>query len=460
MIKDRLNPLKTASFSRGLRSLVFPFVLCALVLLSMLAGCQSSYLAPFFAALTQTTNSTPEITPQLAIQTSPETPEGQVIATPTEQSTTTTLVIWLPQQFDPESGTISGNHLKQRLVAFHKDYPNLFVEVRIKSTDGRGSLVDSITTASAAAPKALPALVALSYEDMETVALKGLLLPLNKKTRFSDDIDWLPYAVQLGMISQNRYGLPFAGDALVMAYRPLQSPYPPTTWQELALQNQVVTFPAADPEALVATTMYLTAGGSLLDENGTPVLQEDALLKSFGILNDGVKTGAFPFWISEYATFDQSWTSFVGQQGDYTITWLSQYLQNPPAGVSFTQVPKIGDDQVTLAQGWSWCIPALSSQQQQYSILLAEYLSDPTFVNQWDQYAGYLSVRKSGLDVWKGQDFAPALINLVMQAQIRPSSAIIGITGPILKQSVTGIIKTQLYYRQAVDQALSNFKTP
>ena len=47
------------------------------------------------------------------------------------------------------------------------------VEVRLKEAAGTGGLLKSLSAASAAAPLAMPAVVALSRPDLEAAALKG-----------------------------------------------------------------------------------------------------------------------------------------------------------------------------------------------------------------------------------------------------------------------------------------------
>src|SRR5512139_2378793 len=116
----------------------------------------------------------------------------------TEEVTTTpagptTLRLWLPPEFDPNSGSPAGDILKTRLDEFTSRRPGTQIEVRIKATDGSGGLLDSLTTASAAAPLALPDLVALPRPTMETAALKGLVHPFQNLSSPIDEPDWYPY---------------------------------------------------------------------------------------------------------------------------------------------------------------------------------------------------------------------------------------------------------------------------
>jgi ABC-type glycerol-3-phosphate transport system substrate-binding protein len=290
---------------------------------------------------------------------------------------------------------------------------------------------------------------------MESASVKGLLLPLDSKVGRNTQKEWLPYIQKLGVIQNTQYGIPFAGDALVMVYRPQQSPYPPTTWQELTTQTLPVFFPAADPEAVVVTTLYQTAGGNLYPENDSPLLDEAITQKTFALINNGTQSGAFPIWLSGYTTFDDSWQAFLEQHSGYAFVWASQFLTDSQSDDALTVLPAVSSNQLTRADGWVWSIPEMNTQSQEIAIALAEYLSDPGFVNQLDQLAGYLPVYTSGLDLIEDPDLKENVTTLTSTAQIISTSSTINTISPVFENAVIQIIKKQLYYQQAVDQTLS-----
>ncbi len=440
--------LNQKTLKRGVRHALVLVVPVCILLLGLLVGCQ---LQDMLLA-TPTTIAQPTIN-QLSDSTpNPQTTEA--VSTPTK--TQIKLVIWVPPSFDPDSGSKAAELFKKRIAAFVAIHSEVVIEVRVKSLDGRGGLLDSIATASSAAPKALPSLVLLSSQDLENATLKELLLPLDNVYKGFADNDWLPYASQMPLVENINYGVPIAGDALVMAYWPLQSPFPPSTWQELALQDLVVAFPAADEDALTITSIYLAANGKLVGETGTPILQSSPLLKAYAIINDGTQTGAFPYWLSQFTGFDQSWQAFTNHQAGYSIIWASQYFQNRLPNTSINMMPKVGNNQVNLACGWVWAIPSQATNQP-YSVELLNYFSDPEFVNAWDQASGYLPVRESGVDLWQNDALASTIEELVHTAQNIPSGAITHITNPILESSLVQVIKKQVFYQQAVDDAIKNF---
>ncbi len=104
----------------------------------------------------------------------------EILATPTptpaptqvadSPSTTTSLEVWLPPQFSPNNDDLPASLLLTRLNEFNDLYPNLNVTYRIKAESGPASLLESLKTASNAAPLVLPDLVLLSTRDMVRAA--------------------------------------------------------------------------------------------------------------------------------------------------------------------------------------------------------------------------------------------------------------------------------------------------
>ncbi len=146
--------------------------------------------------------------------------------------------VWLPPQLNPSNGTPAGNLLKTRLDEFSAAHPGLRLEVRVKAESGPAGLLESLAAARQAAPSALPDLIALPYRDMESAATKGLIYPLDNLTGVLAGSDWYDYAHQLAQSQDATFGLPFAGDALVLVYQ---------IWTYWIFRKRVTT----DPKTLV-----------------------------------------------------------------------------------------------------------------------------------------------------------------------------------------------------------------
>src|SRR3972149_2994793 len=114
-----------------------------------------------------------------------------------------------------------------------------------------------------AAPGSLPAVAVLNRTDLEAAALKGLVLPLDGISSVTQDSDWYAYAKELGRVQNSTFGLPFAGDALLLVNRMgngAETAAPSSS--DIFATNQVGIFPADDSQALVTLALYRSAGGA------------------------------------------------------------------------------------------------------------------------------------------------------------------------------------------------------
>jgi maltose-binding protein MalE len=444
-----LTPDQKKYSENRLKHSYYPLLFVPVLLLCLLMGCQlqEKAIASENAAL-------PTSTLPASSAASTETAAVVLVTGTPTQTPQRKLVIWLPPEFDPASGTPQGTLIKTRLDSFQADHSEWTIEVRLKAREGKGGLLDSLTYTTYAAPGALPELIALPYAQMVAAVQKGLLLPVDSLIGQDTEESWLPYTNQFSQVKQVQYGLPFAFDALVLVYHPRQITYPPTTWKELVSQTSPVVFPAADPKASVVNTLYQSAGGNLAPSMDAPLMQEEPLQKTFSLISTGAQSGAFPVWISNYATFDESWEYYKSQNSGYAIAWASQYLSDPDSGTTISPLPAIGDQQVSRADAWVWCIPARNTGGQEISLEFADFFADPEFVDQFDIASGYLPVYSSGVNQITDTDLASTIVNLYSTAQILPSDSTINSINSLLTDSTIQIIKKELFFQNAVDQAL------
>ncbi len=395
---------------------------------------------------------------------SPISPTVQI--TPTLQQPTptqagpTVLRLWLPPQFDPNSGTPASDLLKQQLQAFSQRRPDLQVEVRIKALDGPGGLLDSLTTASAAAPMALPDVVALPRPDLETAALKGLLHPFDGLTPAMDDSDWYDYARQLGRLQNSTFGLPFAGDALLLAYYTAQVPKPPADWDSVLQMTTPLAFPAADPQSLFTLAQYQAVGGVVRDDQGRPYLDPAALEKVLRFYLEASKSGAMPVWLTQLQNDDQAWQAFTDRRASMVVTWNSSYLNQVITNTNAAPLPTENGKAFTLATGWVWSLASSQSDRLEMGAQLAEFLTDTTFLAPWTQAAGYLPPRPSSLDAWTNKDQQLMIRQMVLSANLYPSADVITSLGPPLQQAVIQVLKQQVDPQTAAQQAAASLVTP
>jgi ABC-type glycerol-3-phosphate transport system substrate-binding protein len=373
-----------------------------------------------------------------------------------------TLRLWLPPEFDPYSASPAGDLLKARLEEFTAQNPGVNIEIRLKAVQGAGGLLESLVTTNAAAPLALPDLVALPRPLLESAALKGLIYPYNTDNLSLDSADWYEYARQLGTLQTTQFGLPFAGDALVLAYRP-DVVTPARDWQAMLEGSHLLVFPAADPNAYVTLAFYLAQGGQLQDEQGRPALTEAALLNVLEYYQQAALVNLMPFWLTQSETDGQAWATFTAEQHPMLITWLSFYLatQNTAAAnLALAPLPTSDGTSFTLATGWNWALASQSPLRRELSTQLAEFLVDETFLAAWTQAAGYLPPYPGALESWTNSTLRIPAGQIARSAQLVPPTEILASLGPLLEQATVSVLKAESTPPSAVQIALEQLSTP
>jgi ABC-type glycerol-3-phosphate transport system substrate-binding protein len=419
---------------------------CAALLLAGCAGIPAS-LEELFTTPSPTGPPTSSPTPEATPTSTPE------VVGPPATPGPVVLRIWVPPQFDPEGGTPASELLKDRLQEFSQRRSGVRLEVRVKAGFGPGGLLDSLTTASAAAPLALPDLILLPRPEMETAALKGLLSPLTDLTTSLDEEDWYPYARQLAHLQNTLFGLPFSGDAFVLLYRPANVPAPPTDWETTLALNQPLVFPAADEQALHTLAQYLATGAAIQDGEGRPALDRAALLQVLTFFQNAEVAGVMPFWITQFSTDEQAWQAYTENRTHLLMTWISRYLSQLPGDTAAAPVPTPDGEPFTLASGWVWTLPAQKSEHHPLASELAEFLTTGDFLAEWTALAGYLPPRASALAGWPNPTLQGLVDEVVRSAQIIPPADVLTVLSPALNQATLEVLKEQANPETAAQEA-------
>jgi multiple sugar transport system substrate-binding protein len=422
------------------------------LLLFALVGCSSIFPSTGGQGVSQTPS---------ALPTSALTP----VTTPLPQETPTpagpvTLVVWVPPQFDPASGTPAGNLLKARLAEFSDRRPGVQVEVRVKAANGVGGLLDTLTTASAVAPRALPDLVALPRSVLETAAQKGLLHPFDGLTTAMEDLDWYEYARQLAHLQNSTFGLPFAGDALALAYHPSTNSPSPSDWSKALESTGPLAFAAADPQALLTLTLYQSAGGPVQDDQGRPILDAKVLAEVLKFYQDGVKSGLLPEWVAQIQTDDQVWESLKQRRANQAATWASHYLTEPMTDTAQAPLPTQSGTAFTLATGWMWALASPQPERHELSAELAEFLTDREFLSRWTEAAGVLPVRPSSLQTSSGSISELLQSQILLSAKSFPPADVMSSLGPALQQATQQVLKGESDPQAAAQDAAKSLAGP
>ena len=416
------------------------------ILVILLAGCAESPLPE--------SNSTPQPSP---------TPTDSIL--PTQESTQTapgltTLRLWVPPEFDPTSDTQAADLLQDRLDQYTEQRPDIRIETRVKASSGSGGLLDSLSSANAAAPLVVPDLVLLPRASLEIAALKGLLIPFDGLTDSINESDWYPYAQELGQLQTSTFGLPFAGNALISLYRPSEIEMPAATWLSALEAGQPIAFPAAEEEAYFPLAEYLSTGAPIQDADGRPFLENAALTDVLTFFREAESAGVMPFWLTQFTNDEQSWEAYTDNQADTTVTWINRYLSTLPGDTAAAPIITQDGTPFTLASGWVWALSNPQTERHAVSVDLAEFLTSSDFLSEWSETAGYLPTRATALEGWSNIALRNLVTRVVESARLIPPNEVMAVIGPALNQATVDILKRQSTPARAAIEAIESLESP
>lgn len=376
-----------------------------------------------------------------------------------------TLRIWLPPQFDPAQDTAAGRLLRERFLEFTRERPRVTLDIRVKAPQGPGGLLDSLTTAAAAAPQALPDLTALPRDLLETAALKGLLYPYDPADLSIAEEDWYPYAQELAHVQDSLYGLPFAGDALTLVYRSGMETEPPADWTSVISGTNSLVFPAADPQALFTLTLYQAQGGDVRDEQSKPVIETLALTEVLTYYAQAKVVGIMTDELTQYQSDEQVWAAFMEGRAQLAVTWCSRYLHNVTAvmdeNVLLAPLPTSNARPFTLASGWVWSLATGEPERQRVAAELANFLTESSFLAEWTEAVGYLPPYPAALAEWEDLSRQPAVLDRIARsAHILPPAEILTSLSAPLWQATIDVLKSQNDPIVAAQEAAASLNAP
>ena len=432
-----------------------------LIIMASVVGCDGDFAVirdnlPFSNIPSTDMTETPVIDPMI---TEPTIEEGLVTVTPT-YSGPQDLVIWVPPQFDPDGDTQAGRLFQQRLRLFSVEYPGVSVTTRVKAASGSNGLLESLLITSQAASGAMPSLIALPRKDMETAALQGLAVSLDEYSNLIDDPDWYSYARELAIIDGVTYGLPFAGDALIMVYRPSKTGIITSSWEQVFSKGQSIIFPAADPQAFLGLTLYLSNGGNVIDTQKSAIIDEELMLSVLNFFDDGSQNGIFPVWLTEYTSMPEAWQAYQDRSSAGVISWSSVYFSELPTDSMAMMLPSMTDEPYTLTDGWVWVVTEPQPELVENSMNLAEYLVESSYLTEWLPKTEYLPTRPTVLNGWSNQSTRSLISQIVVSAHIKPANSTVASLGPLFSDAIESILKREKTPEQAVLDAIELLESP
>jgi ABC-type glycerol-3-phosphate transport system substrate-binding protein len=365
------------------------------------------------------------------------TPEAQ----PAEVSS---VRVWWPEELYPTDSTAAENVLLAQFEDFRLTYTSYVLEVRRKRTNGLGGILPSLRTAAPVAPGAMPDLTLMPRADMVTAATEGLIVPLDDWLPPDLLGDLLPGTRALGEIDGVLYGLPYTVNIFHDIYRVSESEQAPLTFMQVLDQKPVYLFPAG---ALAGNwtllLQYRAAGGRLVDETGSAIVDRDALLTVLDYYAQGVEAGLFDPSLLNYADFDGYWDAFVATGIDMVAVDSATYLRRKSSlhHVTATPIPTPDGTPVTALDGWVWVLTTPDPDRQSRARAFLSWMMRISEQSLFTEAYGILPSQKRALRLWEDQDYAQFAQGLIAAADLIPDAQRTGSAANALQEGLTMVLQ-------------------
>ncbi len=381
----------------------------------------------------------PTPTPETELTPSPATSD-QVTPVGSENITIT---IWIAASLDGDSESFAGALLEERLQAFEASHPGVDIQIRTKSNRGPGGLLDALTSASSAAPGALPDLITLDPSRLALAANNDLLIPLDEFTDLPTPDDLYEFSVEPSRVDGIQYGVPIGAEVDVLGFQSDRFENPPLSWEAVLSEDRIFAFPANDPDAAFTITQYFSAGGQLEDDQGLPNLQSTPLTEVLSIYETGSQSGNIPASVIDLSTSDATWQWLMENRVDSSVVPLrSQLTSEDNSFLGAVPLPSV-DGGTGLTITWNWGVVRKDSEQLSLLNELLTWLADPTFLGPWTYSLGLLPPTTGALAEWPDEPETALVNSLVTLVREKPDETTLSNVGPVLQTAVISVLTGQ-----------------
>lgn len=369
-------------------------------------------------------------------------PTPQVTTPPAEMATLlptadlSTLTVWIPPVFRSDSNSPAGGIFNRRIDAFEARHPGTTVTVRIKSAGGAGGLRDSLAAAAAAAPGSTPDLVALDQSNLHAAAIKDLIRPLDGLLPAESWDSHYSYAQSIVAIGGRRFGLAFAGDAIVLAGTLLPAPAP-RRWAESRVGTSPMFAPLADSRALFLFFGYYAAGGSPLFSFADARIEPERLAQTLTWLKAMQEAGVLKPRSLQLDSFESSFLA-IESIGDCSVTLYS--IASRSSDYFLGHLPTPEGEAFSLSTGWSWAVATSDPARQIFAAELLSWLSDPLFLAEWTGAQGVLPPDRAALEQWPAGIRRDLVSSISEKALPFPDDEILVSVGPVFSKAARRVL--------------------
>lgn len=431
--------------------LVFPL---AIALVSGLCAACSPTATQSVAATTEATIAlTVTLPPTRAM--AENTPEATDSVSPT-------LHVWWPDALSPTSNEKASLMLAEYVDTFRATIPELTIEMRLKKAQDSGGIIETLRTAYAVAPDALPDITLLRRTDLLTAVDAGFIQPMQGQVTSAVLGDLYPSALDLGRVDGMLYGLAYMLDVEHIAYRPVVLNGNFSRFEGVLKDKQKFVFPAGVTEGLsnVLFLQYLSAGGTLNElMQGNP--NADALLTVLTFYKQAVDAGVIDRSVLDYARPDDYLFQLAQGKFDAGLITSTQYLDLLSDGQSLeaAPVPLADGEPSTVVNGWMWVVVTKDKEKQALALHLIEWMVDANRLATYSRQINMLPARRAAMRSWDAGTFTDLANRLLANARLPLTGADSDILRA-MENAMAAVIAGQRTPEEAVSDVVEQANKP
>lgn len=423
------------------------FALLSLLLAACAAAIQNSTaptaapLAPAAATLPATNTS---ITPT-------STPSGPLI-----------LRVWWPDALTLPSNPSAALLLDEQFSDFQAAQSDVRVEVRLKKAGSVGGIFETLRSGSLVAPDSLPDVTLLRRDELVEAVRMGLVQPIQGQIASAILSSLAPAALELGRFDGVLYGLTYATNVHLIAYRPVTLTGSFATFKDVLANRQRFVFPAGITQGIsdVLLVQYLSAGGRIRDLlDSRP--KAEPLRIVFNFYAQAAAEGIITPAMLDYTDSSAYLPDLSSGRLDAAVVTAHQYLDLRSGSVSLNPAPiplAAGEPSTTL-DGWMWVIVTRDPDRQTEAARLIEWMMGIDRQGVYTEQIHWLPSRPAALAQWEQSPFTDLAAALMTNAVIAPAEDSAPAAFRALHNALAAVISGQRTADQAVSDVLSQAAT-
>ncbi len=428
------------------------FTIINVLLLTLLLGCQTQA-----TPLAKVVSDTPPTEPTVAPSSTP-TPTD----TPIAENTETTLVFWTVEQISPNVKGDIGNFINKSLSSFQKGKPNVKVQLFLKKASGKGGMLDFLKTAKQVAPSILPDVVIMNATDLEQAYTNNLIVPLDGRLDRTIIQDLLPAARKIGTVNEKLVGIPIGLEMQHTVYNTHTfSSAKSLLWGDILSASTRYVFPAKGINGLVndaTLSQYFSVGGRLLDDQGTPKIDERALQDVLKFYQELLDKKIIDKTILESATPEELWSIYMAGEADIAQISVHQYLTDRETlkNTAWGSVLKTPDTvPIPIMQGWVLTLVTDDIHRQKIALNLLEWFLSTSNSVTWNSLNKSIPPRDTAFQRLAGNDpYWQFLAEQLNTARPLPNFTGYDQVGRIIQQAIQQVIKGEASPEEATVTAI------